>query len=66
MIGQFINKFTVKDSSAGIEYTFKTLAGADRRYDKLDAENHNVAIYQETDCVNELIAIKSNWFQIAE
>jgi len=64
MIGQLISRYIVKDSDAQEEYTYKTLSGAQRKYDKINAMGRRVAIYQETTCVDEYIPIAANWFEI--
>lgn len=64
MIGQLISKYVVKDSDMTTEYSYKTLSGAQHKYDKISATGRRVAIYQETTCINEYIAIASNWFVI--
>lgn len=56
MIGQLINKFVVKDSNTGKQCTYKTLKGAQRKYNEIDGY---ATIYQETTCVNEYITIAS-------
>ena len=55
MIGQLINKYMVKDSSTGKEYSYKTLKGAQRKYNEIAGHS---TIYQETTCVNEYITVE--------
>lgn len=56
MIGQLINKYIVKDSSTGKEYSYKTLKGAQRKYNEIDG---HATIYQETTCVNEYVTVEA-------
>ena len=56
MIGQLINKFLVADSRTGNEYSYKTIKGAQRKFNEIDG---HATIYQETTCVNEYITVES-------